>query len=176
MLRLGTSIRTGVVSASIVMLEQLGSYPRANGLALALREIGRVERTLFTLDWIEQPNSVAAPPANSTGRSGKCLKRAIFFHRIGRIRDHALQPKPSGERAEPRRRCHRPVEHDLPASRPDASRQPRPAGPAGPAATPITAQLAYQSHRRLPPDRSRYAIHRAQTASPDARRAGTAKP
>ena len=53
-LRLGTSIRTGVVSASI-MLERLGSYPRANGLALALREIGRVERTLFTLDWIEQP-------------------------------------------------------------------------------------------------------------------------
>jgi hypothetical protein len=37
-LRLGTSIRTGVVSASI-MLERLGSYPRANGLALALREM-----------------------------------------------------------------------------------------------------------------------------------------
>ncbi len=48
-IRLATSIRTGVNSAS-VMLERLGSYPRANGLALALREIGRVERTLFTLD------------------------------------------------------------------------------------------------------------------------------
>ncbi len=48
-IRLATSIRTGVTSAS-VMLEGLGSYPRANGLALALREIGRVERTLFTLD------------------------------------------------------------------------------------------------------------------------------
>jgi TnpA family transposase len=53
-LRLGTSIHTGVVSASI-MLERLDSYPRANGLALASREIGRVERTLFTLNWIEQP-------------------------------------------------------------------------------------------------------------------------
>lgn len=53
-IRLATSIRTGVTSAS-VMLERLGSYPRANGLALALREIGRVERTLFTLDWIERP-------------------------------------------------------------------------------------------------------------------------
>ena len=53
-LRLAASIRTGVVSAS-AMLERLGSYPRANGLALALREIGRVERTLFTLDWIESP-------------------------------------------------------------------------------------------------------------------------
>ena len=44
-LRLATSVRTGVTSAS-AMLERLGSYPRANGLALALREIGRVERTL----------------------------------------------------------------------------------------------------------------------------------
>lgn len=48
-IRLATSIRTGVTCAS-VMLERLGSYPRANGLALALREIGRIERTLFTLD------------------------------------------------------------------------------------------------------------------------------
>ncbi|VXC99766.1 transposase (fragment) [Sphingomonas sp. 8AM] len=49
-IRLATSIRTGVTSAS-VMLERLGSCPRAKGLALALREVGRVERTLFTLDW-----------------------------------------------------------------------------------------------------------------------------
>jgi TnpA family transposase len=59
-IRLATSIRTGVTSAS-VMLERLGSYPRANGLALALREIGRVERTLFTLDWIERPEERRRP-------------------------------------------------------------------------------------------------------------------
>jgi TnpA family transposase len=53
-LRLTTSVRTGVVSASL-MLKRLGAYPRQNGLALALREIGRIERTLFTLDWLEQP-------------------------------------------------------------------------------------------------------------------------
>ena len=29
------------------------SYPRQNGLALALRELGRIERTLFTLDWLQ---------------------------------------------------------------------------------------------------------------------------
>lgn len=90
-LRLGTSIRTGVVSASI-MLERLGSYPRANGLALALREIGRVERTLFTLDWIEQPEQRRrATRELNKGEAENVLKRAIFFHRIGRIRDHALQ-------------------------------------------------------------------------------------
>lgn len=90
-LRLGASIRTGVVSASI-MLERLGSYPRANGLALALREIGRVERTLFTLDWIEQPEQRRrATRELNKGEAENALKRAIFFHRIGRIRDHALQ-------------------------------------------------------------------------------------
>ena len=37
------------------MLRRLGSYPRQNGLALALREVGRIERTLFTLDWLDDP-------------------------------------------------------------------------------------------------------------------------
>jgi TnpA family transposase len=30
------------------MLRKLGSYPRQNGLAVALRELGRIERTLFS--------------------------------------------------------------------------------------------------------------------------------
>lgn len=34
------------------MLRKLGSYPRQNGLALALRELGRIERTLFTQEWM----------------------------------------------------------------------------------------------------------------------------
>jgi len=46
------------------MLERLGTYPRANGLALALREIGRIERTLFTLDWIERHEEDARPHAS----------------------------------------------------------------------------------------------------------------
>ena len=45
-LRLATSIKQGTVTASL-MLRKLGSYPRQNGLALALRELGRIERTLF---------------------------------------------------------------------------------------------------------------------------------
>ncbi len=47
-----TSIRQGTVTASL-MLRKLGSYPRQNGLAVALRELGRIERTLFTLDWLQ---------------------------------------------------------------------------------------------------------------------------
>jgi hypothetical protein len=34
------------------MLRKLGSYPCQNGLAIAARELGRIERTLFILDWL----------------------------------------------------------------------------------------------------------------------------
>jgi TnpA family transposase len=49
-LRLAASIQHGTVTASLI-LRKLGSYPRQNRLGLALREIGRMERTLFTLEW-----------------------------------------------------------------------------------------------------------------------------
>jgi len=51
-LRLATSIRQGTVTASL-MLRKLGGYPRQNGLAVALRELGRIERSLFALDWLQ---------------------------------------------------------------------------------------------------------------------------
>jgi TnpA family transposase len=35
------------------MLRKLSAYPRQNGLALALREIGRLERSIFMLDWLQ---------------------------------------------------------------------------------------------------------------------------
>src|SRR5690606_6015175 len=34
------------------LLRKFASYPRQNDLAAALREIGRVERTLFIIEWI----------------------------------------------------------------------------------------------------------------------------
>ena len=50
-LRLAHSIREGTASASLVM-SKLGSYSRQNSLATALREMGRIEKTLFILDYI----------------------------------------------------------------------------------------------------------------------------
>jgi TnpA family transposase len=52
------------MTASLI-LRKLGSYPRQNSLALALREIGRIERTLFTLAWkqethLREPSSLTA--------------------------------------------------------------------------------------------------------------------
>jgi TnpA family transposase len=46
-LRVAASIRTGTVTAWLI-LRQLASYPRQNGVAAALRELGRMARTLFT--------------------------------------------------------------------------------------------------------------------------------
>lgn len=90
-LRLATSIRTGVVPASL-MLKRLGAYPRQNSLALALREIGRIERTLFTLDWIEDPalRRQATTELNK-GESKNALSRAVCFHRFGRLRDRTFE-------------------------------------------------------------------------------------
>ena len=69
-LRFATSVRTGTASASL-LLKRLGAYPRQNGLALALREIGRIERTLFMLDWLELPGSGGRRPSSSTRASAQ---------------------------------------------------------------------------------------------------------
>lgn len=87
LLRLATSVRAGAVPASL-MLKRLGSYPRQNGLALALREVGRIERTLFTLDWLDDPALRRQATAElNKGESRNALARAVCFHRLGRIRD-----------------------------------------------------------------------------------------
>jgi TnpA family transposase len=52
--RLVASLHAGTVAPS-VMLRKLAAYRRQNQLDLALQELGRIERTLFTLDWLESP-------------------------------------------------------------------------------------------------------------------------
>ena len=90
-LRFATSVRTGAASASL-LLKRLGAYPRQNGLALALREIGRLERTLFMLDWIELPGLRRQTTAElNKGEARNALVRAVCFHRLGRLRDRAIE-------------------------------------------------------------------------------------
>ncbi len=90
-LRLATSVRTGAASASL-LLKRLGAYPRQNGLALALREIGRIERTLFMLDWFELPGLRRQTTVElNKGEARNALARAVCFHRLGRLRDRAAE-------------------------------------------------------------------------------------
>jgi hypothetical protein len=42
-------------TAPPVMLRKLAAYRRQNQLDLALQELGRIERTVFMLDWLESP-------------------------------------------------------------------------------------------------------------------------
>jgi TnpA family transposase len=90
-LRIAASIRTGTVTASLIM-RQLASYPRQNGVAAALRELGRLERTLFTLDWIEDPALRRDTGRElNKGESRNSLARAVFLHRLGEIRDRTYE-------------------------------------------------------------------------------------
>ena len=87
LLRLATSIRQGTVTASLV-LRKLAAYPRQNGLALGLREIGRVDRTLFTLDWLQSPELRRRVTVGlNKGEAKNALSRAVCFHRQGVIHD-----------------------------------------------------------------------------------------
>jgi len=90
-LRLAASIKHGTVTASL-MLRKLGSYPRQNGLALALRELGRVERTLFILDWLQSVELRRRVNAGlNKGEARNALARAVFFGRLGEIRDRSFE-------------------------------------------------------------------------------------
>jgi TnpA family transposase len=90
-LRVVASISSGTVTASLIM-RQLASYPRQNGVAAALRELGRLERTLFTLEWINDPELRRTTGQElNKGESRNSLARAVFIHRLGEIRDRTYE-------------------------------------------------------------------------------------
>jgi TnpA family transposase len=89
--RLATAIHQGTVTASL-MLRKLGSYPRQNGLAVALREVGRIERSLFTLDWLQHVELRRRVQAGlNKGEARNALARAVFFNRLGEMRDRSFE-------------------------------------------------------------------------------------
>jgi TnpA family transposase len=90
-LRLASSIRQGTVTASL-MLRKLGSYPRQNGLAVALRELGRIERTLFALDWMQNVELRRRVQIGlNKGEAKNSLARAVFLNRLGELRDRSFE-------------------------------------------------------------------------------------
>jgi len=90
-LRLTASIRHGTVSASL-MLRKLGAYPRQNALAIALREIGKLERTAFLLEYIQDLDLRRRIHAGlNKGEARNALARAVFFNRLGELRDRTQE-------------------------------------------------------------------------------------
>ncbi len=89
--RLATSTKQGTVTASLT-LRKLGSYPRQNGLAVALRELGRIERTLFRLSWLQSVELRRRVHAGlKKGEARNALARAVFLCRLGEIRDRSFE-------------------------------------------------------------------------------------
>ncbi|MEA2767698.1 MAG: hypothetical protein QOD93_660, partial [Acetobacteraceae bacterium] len=94
-LRIIASIRTGTVTASLIM-RQLASYPRQNGLAAALRELGRMARTRFIyVTWNQ-----SGPNVPSFGRRhgdhrvvGRALADPGSRAHSTRVVSHSVRPR-----------------------------------------------------------------------------------
>jgi len=85
--RLVASMKAGAVLPS-AMLRKLAAYERQNQLDLALREIGRVERTIFMLDWLESPALRRRCQAGlNKSEQRHFLTQAICTFKQGRIAD-----------------------------------------------------------------------------------------
>lgn len=90
-LRLAHSIREGTVSASLIM-GKLGSYSRQNSLATALREMGRIEKTIFILNYISDESLRRKIQRGlNKGEAMNGLARAIFFGKQGELRERTIQ-------------------------------------------------------------------------------------
>src|SRR5919205_2916004 len=88
---MATSIRSGTVTAS-AMLKKLSAYPRQNGLAVALREVGRLERSIFMLNWLRDTDLRRRSQAGlNKGEARNSLARAIFFCQLGELRDRTFE-------------------------------------------------------------------------------------
>ena len=85
--RLITSFRQGTVAPSL-LVSKLAGHPRQNHLFVTLREIGRIERSLFTLAWLQDPELRRRVTIGlNKGEAHHTLKRAIRFYRRGSVND-----------------------------------------------------------------------------------------
>ena len=90
-LRAGVSMVDRLVVPS-TLLKKLAALPKTNTLSRALREIGRIERTLFMTEWYSSPQLRDRCRAGlNKGEAGNKLTRAVFFHERGEIRDGSFE-------------------------------------------------------------------------------------
>jgi TnpA family transposase len=91
MLHIASSLRLGTVTPP-VFLQRLAQYPRQNRWAKTLKELGRLERTFFSLHWIQDKLlRQRVHQALYKGEARNTLSRAVCIHRLGRIHDRSLR-------------------------------------------------------------------------------------
>lgn len=90
-LRSVATMAAGVMPPS-QLLRKFASYPRQHDLAVALREVGRIERTLFIIEWIlDTDMQRRAQVGLNKGESHHALKNAIRIGRQGEICDRTSE-------------------------------------------------------------------------------------
>ena len=90
-LRSAATMAAGTIPPS-QLLRKFAAYPRQHDLALALREIGRIERTLFIIDWLlDAELQRRAQIGLNKGEAHHALKNALRIGRQGEIRDRTTE-------------------------------------------------------------------------------------
>ena len=90
-LRSAATMATGVMPPS-QLLRKFAAYPRQHELAVALREIGRIERTLFIIEWLlDADMQRRAQIGLNKGEAHHALKNALRIGRQGEIRDRTAE-------------------------------------------------------------------------------------
>lgn len=90
-LRSTATMLSGKVLPSQI-LKQWAARPRQHDLAVALREIGRIERTLFIIEWVlDIGMQRRANIGLNKGESHHALKNALRIGRQGEIRDRTTE-------------------------------------------------------------------------------------
>lgn len=90
-LRAVATMATGIMPPS-QLLKKFASYPRQHELALALREVGRIERTLFIIEWLlDADMQRRAQIGLNKGEAHHALKNALRIGRQGEIRDRTTE-------------------------------------------------------------------------------------
>jgi len=90
-------LRSAATMVTIVMppsqlLKKFAAYPRQHELAVALREIGRVEHTLFTIEWIlDADMQRRAQIGLNKGEAHHALENALRIERQDEIRDRTAE-------------------------------------------------------------------------------------
>ena len=90
-LRSAATMVAGIMPPS-QLLKKFASHPRQHDLAIAIREIGRVERTLFIIDWLlDADMQRRAQIGLNKGEAHHALKNALRIGRQGEIRDRTAE-------------------------------------------------------------------------------------
>ena len=93
----GLPIRTTTIGQQAGQLTPIrdkrnGADPRQNGLPLALRELGRLERSLFTLKYLKDVELRRRIHLGlNRGEARNALARAVFFNRLGGLFDRTYE-------------------------------------------------------------------------------------